>query len=141
MNQAKFAGCERRNLVDEGISNAVTMQNKTRTRTDRSCESSLGGPGCREELQHILLKSANDRILLEQIHDRRVTFENLGLARFAGGELSHVALSVAHPGKPFGAFGDCFSFYLGLERGSLFFENVVKELLRHVWPINFLSRF
>src|SRR5205809_6786801 len=114
----------KRTLVQTGIANHLTAH-----------------AGAEKNLEHILLKSANDRILLEQIHDRRVTFENLGVAPFAGSELGHVALSLAQPGKPFGAFGDCFSFYLGLERGSLFFEYVVKELLRHVWPINFLSRF
>src|SRR5438105_15805044 len=78
--------------------------------------------GAEKNFEHILLKSANDRILFKQIHDRRVTFENLGAAAFASGELGHVALSVAHPGKPFGALGGCSSFSPRPERASLFFE-------------------
>src|SRR5213592_1091173 len=122
---AELLQCEIKGaLVQTGIANHLTAH-----------------AGAEKNLEHILLKSANDRVLLEQIHDRRVTFENLGASPFAGGELGHVALAVAHSGKPFGAFGDCFSFYLCLEGGSLFFENVIKEFFRHIWPINFLSRF
>src|SRR5207237_9550370 len=67
--------------------------------------------GAEKNLEHILLKSANDRILLEQIHDRRVAFENLGAAPFDGDELVHVYLAVAHPGKPFGGLSYCLSSY------------------------------
>src|SRR5216117_17856 len=109
----------KRTLVQTGIANHLTAH-----------------AGAEKHLEHILLKSANDGILLEQIHDRRVAFENLWAAPFTGGELGHVALAVAHPGKPFGAFGDCFCFYLGLESGSLFFENIIKEFFRHIRPIN-----
>src|SRR2546425_9383273 len=113
---AALLQCEiKRALVQTGIANHLTAH-----------------AGAEKNFEHILLKSANDGILLEQIHDRRVAFENLGTAPFAGGELGHVALAVAHPGKPFGAFGDCFSFYLRLEGGSLFFETVLNKFSRTI---------
>ena len=33
--------------------------------------------GAEKSFEHILLESGDDRILLDQIHDRRVAFENL----------------------------------------------------------------
>lgn len=36
--------------------------------------------GAENSFEHILLESADDRILLEQIHDRRVAFENMRTA-------------------------------------------------------------
>src|SRR5213592_4677789 len=102
---AELLQCEiKRALIQTGIANHLTAH-----------------AGAEKNLEHILLKSANDRILLEQIHDRRVAFENLGAAPFAGGELGHVALAVAHPGKPFGAFSNCFSFTFVL-RAAVFFS-------------------
>src|ERR671919_2965317 len=70
-----------------------------------------------------------------------MTLYDPGSAFVSVGKLGHVALPITEMGEPFGAFRHCFPLGFGFECRSLFFEYVVKELLRRVGPVNFLDRF
>ena len=70
-----------------------------------------------------------------------MTFDNLGPPVFAVDELGHVALPIADMCEPFGAFGQGVSLSPGFESRTLFFENIVKQLFRRVWSVDFLNRF
>src|SRR5260370_30327842 len=82
-----------------------------------------GDAGAEKSFEHILLEAGDDRILLEQIHDRRVAFVNMRTAFSRRSELGHASLAIAHAGEPFRAFGHSFSFYLCPEGRGLFFKN------------------
>src|SRR5258705_11058061 len=70
-----------------------------------------------------------------------MTLDNPGSALIPIGKLGHVALPIAEMGEPFGALRHCFPLRFGFEPRGLFFEDIVKKLLRRVWPVNFLDRF
>src|SRR6266508_962268 len=115
MNQPRFAVCESKNLGDpKKITAGITPRNKTRTRTAPSAENGF---------EHILLKAANDWITVDQIQNRRMTFDNTRSALVAVGKLGHVALTIADVGEPFGPFGQCLSLRSGFEPCGLFFKD------------------
>ena len=69
-----------------------------------------------------------------------MTLEDLR-AVFVGDELGHVTLPVTDVGEPFSALRNGVPLHLRIERRSLPFENIVKELLRRVCSINLLGCF
>src|ERR1700736_5975099 len=96
--------------------------------------------GAEHGLKHVLLQTSYDRVTINQIKDRRMTFQDLGSALlFFGGELRHVAFGVAHLGEPFGAVRHGVALYARLKTGSFSFENVVEKLLRDIWAVAFLN--
>ena len=90
--------------------------------------------------EHVLLESANDWVLVQQVQGWGMTFQNLRRA-VSGDELRHVAFSITDVREPLGAFRYSVSLGLGFERCRFLFENVVKQFLRRVWAVDFLGRF
>src|SRR5437773_2678695 len=70
-----------------------------------------------------------------------MTFENSWPAVLAVDELGHVAFAVTKMSEPLRTLGDGLSLGLGVERCGLLLENVVEELFRCVWSVDFLGRF
>ncbi len=63
--------------------------------------------------EHVLLESTNDRVLLHQVQDRRMTLQNVRAAVFAiVNELRHVAFAIADVRKPFCAVSNGLSLSL-----------------------------
>src|SRR3954466_4044243 len=80
--------------------------------------------GAEDALKHVLLEPGNDRILIEQVHDGGMAFENLGAAFFFLSDvLRHVAFLFALAGEPLRAVHHGIPFYLRLEPGGLPFKN------------------
>src|ERR1041385_8832887 len=64
--------------------------------------------GAEHTFEHVLLEPRNDRVLLEQIQNRRMAFENLGTALFFLGHiLRHVTFLFPLARQPLGAVDDC----------------------------------
>src|SRR3954447_25356133 len=91
-------------------------------------------------LKRVLLEARDDRILLQQIHDRRVTFKDLRAAVFLVRELRHVTFGVARLGQRLRTLRDSFALDLLLQRLRLSFEHVQQKLLRGVRPVDVLGR-
>src|SRR6516165_4363097 len=70
-----------------------------------------------------------------------MTFQNSWPALLAVDELGHVAFAITEMSEPFRAFRHRVSLRLGLERRGLLFKNIVEELFRCVWSVDFLGRF
>src|SRR5437867_13434127 len=70
-----------------------------------------------------------------------MTFENSWPALVVVDELGHVAFAITEMSEPLRAFGHRISLCFGLERRGLLFEDVVEELFRCVWSVDFLGRF
>src|SRR5438270_6924993 len=69
---------------------------------DRSAEHSL---------DQIVLEAANDRVLIKQVQDRRMAFENLGAAfLFIADILRHETFLFSLGREPFGALRDGLAF-------------------------------
>jgi hypothetical protein len=92
-------------------------------------------------LEHFLFKPADDLVFLDQIHDRRVAFENLraAFARIVD-ELRHVALFVADVGKRLRALFDRAALHPRPQRVGFPIEKIVEQLFRGVRPMDFLHR-
>src|SRR5213593_1320358 len=91
--------------------------------------------------EHILLEPADDRVMLEQIHNGRMAFKNPWPAVFVVDELGHVAFAITEMSEPLRAFSHRISLCFGLERRGLLFKDVVEELFRRIWSVDFFGRF
>src|SRR5438128_12562689 len=81
--------------------------------------------GAEHGFEHILLETTDDRVAIKQVHDWRMTFENLRPALFLlHDKLCHITFAVAQSGKPFRALSYRFSFGFGFERVNFPFEHI-----------------
>ena len=67
--------------------------------------------------KHVLFKAADDWITIEQVHNRRMTFEDLRATFFlVSDKLRHVTFAITELSQPFRALGDSFSDYYATSR-------------------------
>src|SRR5207247_11354162 len=70
-----------------------------------------------------------------------MTFQNSWPAVFVVDELGHVSFAITEMSEPLRPFRHRISLRLGFECRALLFKNIVEQLFRRVWFIDFLGRF